>query len=277
MTPVARKSKSRRKRNEAARADRYVLYEASVQEPEADIDLAEEIFEKHYGRKPTRLREDFCGTALLACEWVKRHAKNRAWAIDLDPEPLKWGHEHNVLKLSDDARTRLELVEGNVMSSPTPPTEVICAFNFSYFLFRERRDLKAYFECARTGLEDEGLLILDAYGGADALRTLSETREMDGFDYVWDQHRYDPIQNRVVNYIHFEFEDGSKMKRAFRYEWRLWSLPELRDLLLESGFSKVDVYWEGVDEETEEGNGEYCLEEEALDDPAWVAYVVAYP
>ena len=100
---------------------------------------------------------------------------------------------------------------------------------------------------------------------------------MDGFDYVWDQHRYDPIQNRVVNYIHFEFEDGSKMKRAFRYEWRLWSLPELRDLLLEAGFSKVDVYWEGVDEETEEGNGEYSLEEEALDDPAWVAYVVAYP
>ena len=71
------------------------------------------------------------------------------------------------MKLSDDARARLELVEGKVMSSPTPATEVICAFNFSYFLFRERRDLKAYFECARTGLEDEGLLILDAYGGAE--------------------------------------------------------------------------------------------------------------
>ena len=105
---------------------------------------------------------------------------------------------------------------------------------------------------------------------------MSETREQDGFDYIWDQHRYDPIQNRVVNYIHFKFPDGSKIKRAFRYEWRLWSLPEIRDCLLEAGFSKVEVYWEGTDEETEEGNGEYTLAEEALDDPAWVSYIVGY-
>ena len=168
------------------------------------------------------------------------------------------------------------MIEGDVMVVNTPPADVTCAFNFSYFLFRERKQLLAYFRRAWGTLAEEGCLMLDAYGGADAQRTMSETREQEGFDYIWDQHRYDPIQNRVVNYIHFKFPDGSKVKRAFRYEWRLWSLPEIKDLLLEAGFSDCEVYWEGTDPETEEGNGEYELAEEALDDPAWVAYVVAY-
>ena len=268
--------KLNKKTKASAKADRYVLYQESVQEPEADVDLSLEVFEKHYRRPARRMREDFCGTALFACEWVKRHPENRAWGIDLDPEPLKWGQENNLSKLSKQELSRLELIEGDVMSAETPLVDITCAFNFSYFLFTERKELVKYFECARASLDTEGLLILDAYGGADAQRTMSETREQDGFDYIWDQHRYDPIQNRVVNYIHFKFPDGSKIKRAFRYEWRLWSLPEIRDCLLDAGFSKIEVYWEGTDEETEEGNGEYTVAEQALDDPAWVSYIVGY-
>ena len=30
-------------------------------------------------------------------------------------------------------------------------------------------------------------------------------------------------------------------------DWRHYSLPELRDVLLEAGFASVDAYWEGTD------------------------------
>ena len=44
----------RRKRTQASRADRYVLYEQSVQEPEADIDFAVDAFREEFGRRPHR-------------------------------------------------------------------------------------------------------------------------------------------------------------------------------------------------------------------------------
>jgi hypothetical protein len=66
------------------------------------------------------------------------------------------------------------------------------------------------------------------------------------------------------------------MRRAFSYDWRLWSIPELRDLLAEIGFSETEVYWEGTDRKTNEPNGVYRKVLSAPDDPAWVAYIVAY-
>ena len=171
------------------------------------------------------------------------------------------------------------------------PAAITCAFNFSYFLFKERKALLQYFKCARKTLRKEGIFMLDAYGGADSMREMVERREHDDFDYLWDQNRFDPITHTVVNHIHFEFEDGSRIKRAFTYEWRLWTLPEIRDLLLEAaeparptplrrllleaGFSEVEVYWEGTDHDTGEGDGTYHKAVSAADDPAWVSYIVA--
>ena len=75
-------------------------------------------------------------------------------------------------------------------------------------------------------------------------------------------------------YIHFKFPDGSKIKQAFSYSWRLWTAPELRDVLLEAGFRKVTVYWEGEDEDGE-GNGEFAPSDMGAADLAWIAYIVA--
>ncbi|MEM7071524.1 MAG: class I SAM-dependent methyltransferase, partial [Pseudomonadota bacterium] len=77
------------------------------------------------------------------------------------------------------------------------------------------------------------------------------------FDYVWDQDEYDPITAKVVNYIHFKFPDRSRIDCAFRYEWRLWSIPEVREALTAAGFSETIAYWEGTDQRTGEGNGVY--------------------
>jgi hypothetical protein len=275
MSREKKKQKRRKPRKtQAKRADRYDLYQRSVQEPAADTPFIHRVFKNRYGRAPRSLREDFCGTAALACHWVERHDENTAVGIDLDPEPLEWGRRHNLAKLTAEQAARVKLIEGNVLDVGNGGFDLTVAFNFSFMIFEQRPLMLRYFRQAHATLGNEGLFLIDVYGGPDAQQTLEETRECDGFDYVWDQRSFDPIHRHGVNYIHFEFDDGSRMQRAFKYSWRLWDIPELRDLLDEAGFSKTEVYWEGTDKKTGEGNDIYKRRECAEDDPAWVCYVV---
>ena len=92
--------------------------------------------------------------------------------------------------------------------------------------------------------------------GPDASDLQKEKTKLDGFTYIWDQAEFEPVTSRIVCHIHFKFPDGSKIKRAFTYDWRLWTLPEFREILTEAGFAKVRVYWEGTDDDGE-GNGEF--------------------
>ena len=154
--------------------------------------------------------------------------------------------------------------------------DVTCAFNFSYFLFETREQLRRYFEKALATLVDDGMLLLDAYGGAESMITSEERRKVGGVTYVWDQHKFDPIQHRVTNYIHFEFKDGSRMRRAFRYEWRLWTLPELQEIMREAGFASTEVYLDGWDDERDEADGIYRRRTHFENQSGWIAYVVGY-
>jgi len=70
---AARAKKHKQKLSMAEQADRHQLYEESVQCSEAEIDFVESTFKKIRKRKPLTLREDFCGTAAVCCEWVKRN------------------------------------------------------------------------------------------------------------------------------------------------------------------------------------------------------------
>jgi hypothetical protein len=126
-----------------------------------------------------------------------------------------------------------------------------------------------------ASLLDDGIFFLDAYGGYDAPRELQEERECDGFTYIWDQESFNPIDSLMTCHIHFEFPDKSRMERAFTYHWRLWTLPEIRELLAEAGFTEVTVYWEGTDEDSNEGNGIYEPTQKGDADPGWVCYIVA--
>lgn len=259
----------------AERSDKYHLYQESVQDVEAEIDFVDEVFTALRGRQARILREDFCGTANTSCEWVRRRPGNEAYGVDIDPEPLAWGREHNVIKLSGDARERLHLIQGDVLKSSTPPADILLAMNFSYYLFKTRSALRGYYETARANLADDGIFFLDAFGGYEAYQELKEPRKCDGFKYIWDQASYNPITGDITCRIHYRFPDASRMETAFEYNWRLWSLPELRELLSEAGFKEVDVYWEGTEEESGEGNGifERTLQGDA--DAGWIAYLVA--
>ena len=257
------------------RPHRYELYERAVQDPAADIALLERVFRKHADRPARLLREDFCGTAVMACRWVEQGPAHEAWAIDIDPEPLAFARERHVAALSAGEATRLHLERGDVRRVRHRRVDVTVAFNFSYFVFRTRQALRGYFEAARRTLVPDGLFVVDCYGGADSFRTQRERRRIDGFVYVWDQHAVDPISHSVTNFIHFELRDGTRMRRAFRYDWRLWTVPEIRELLAEAGFAHSEVYWEGTDRSTGEANGIFHPRERAPDDPAWICYIAA--
>ena len=265
----------RRRATLAQRADKYALYERAVQDPAGDVVRLRRMFARVYGRPPRTLREDFCGTAALAAAWVAAHGANRAIGIDLDPGPLAWGRRTHVAPLRPDRAARLELLRGDVRSARTEKVDVTVAFNFSYFLFKTRPELLAYFRHVRAGLREQGLFVLDAYGGPESMERREERRRCGGFTYVWDQDRFDPITHDAICHIHFEFRDGSRLARAFSYDWRLWTVPELRDLLAEAGFAGSSVYWEGTERGTLEPNGVFRQREHADEDPAWITYLVA--
>jgi hypothetical protein len=270
----SKKRKKREKRATKVPFDKYALYQRAVQEPEPDIEFMSEVFEGRFGRPPRTLREDFCAAAFLACEWVKYGDDNRAWGIDLDPEPLGWGRNNNAATLTAEQADRLHLIEGDVMEVEHQPVDIVAAFNFSYYSLTTRAELLRYFEVARRNLGATGMLVLDIYGGPESQELVEETTIHDGFNYVWDQDQFDPINSRMTCYIHFEKPSGKRMKRAFSYDWRLWTILEVREALAEAGFAATEVYWEGVEDETGEGDGEFVLEESAENTESWIAYVV---
>jgi hypothetical protein len=259
----------------ASSADRHSLYQEAVQCVEAEIDFVDDTFLHLRGRKASVLREDFCGTANTACEWVLRRRGNRAIGVDLDAEVQAWGLEHNAARLAPAACRRLTLIEGDVLKARTEPVDVVLAMNFSYWIFRDRRTMRRYFRRVRESLVEDGIFFLDAYGGYESYRECRERTPNEGFTYIWDQAAYNPIDGEMTCHIHFSFPDGSRIKRAFTYHWRMWTLPEIREILVEAGFRRVTVYWEGTDEETGEGNGEFEPAERGDADPAWIAYISA--
>ncbi|MEM7254702.1 MAG: class I SAM-dependent methyltransferase [Pseudomonadota bacterium] len=258
----------------ADQADRHLLYQEAVQCVEAEIDFVDETYEEIRGKRAKWLREDFCGTANTSCEWIRRRATNHAVGVDLDADVLAWGRKNNIGALKS-GKDRIELLEENVMSVSAEKMDIVLAMNFSYWILRERAQLIAYFSSVREALNDDGIFFLDAYGGYDAYKETKDRNKFDGFTYIWDQAEYHPVTGYMRCHIHFRFPDGSRINRAFSYEWRLWSLPEIQELLTEAGFSNIVIYWQGADEETGEGDGEFEPETQGEADPAWIVYIVA--
>ncbi|MDH4106759.1 MAG: methyltransferase domain-containing protein [Gammaproteobacteria bacterium] len=258
----------------AEQADIHELYEAAVQNVEHEIEFLQQTFGELRGRRALSFREDFCGTASASCQWVKQGKKYSAVGVDIDPAVLEWGRQHRVGRLPEADRARVRLLESDVMAAETAPADIVVAFNFSYFIFDTRDSMRAYFRRACEALVDDGVFFLDAFGGPEAQQEQREKTKHDGFTYIWHQAKFHPVTHRIRCHIDFKFRDGSKIKKAFTYDWRLWTLPELRELLTEAGFRKVTVYWEGEDEDGE-GNGEFSPTEKGDADLAWIAYIVA--
>ena len=267
----------KKRRLTAKTADRLDLYQRSVNSPETDVDFATRVFQELRERPLRHFREDFCGTAAMAAEFLSRDTRNTAEGFDLDSVPVEWGKVHNFGAVSDgDARMNFHLADVREPADKRPDMTV--AQNFSYFCFKEREELLNYFRCIHRDLAADGIFLMDIYGGPDALMEQEEEREIDddAFTYVWDQAEYWPGTGEYKCAIHFRFSDGSEMTNAFTYDWRLWGLPELKDVLFDAGFETVRPYFEGTDEDDEEeGNGEFDFDEKGENCIAWIGYLVA--
>lgn len=278
---MAKKKKGSKNKNStpkqppmADRADRYALYLISVQAPDVDVKFFQKVYKSYFKQSPQILREDFCGTAAVCCEWVGKRGDRQAYGVDLDPEPLAWGQAHNLAMVPDGRRELIHFVEGDVRTTKTPPADVVCAQNFSYCIFKTRDELRTYFQAAKNNLADRGVFVLDLFGGSESIKDEHQDKvKMDGFTYIWEQATYDPINAFGTYKIHFHFKDKSKMKDAFVYDWRLWTIPEVREVLLEVGFDAVEVFWEDEDKDGE-GSGTYSKRTTGTADLAWTAYIV---
>jgi cyclopropane fatty-acyl-phospholipid synthase-like methyltransferase len=163
--------------------------------------------------------------------------------------------------------------------------DLLIAFNYSYSVFKSRAQLRDYFRVARQSLRPDGIFVVDAFGGTDATVELEEDRKVEGFvapdgrrvpsfTYLWEQVRFNPVNHDILCRIHFEFRDGTRMKNAFRYDWRFWTLPELQEIMCEAGFRSAEVYIEGWDHDADESNGIFRRRSQVEEMAGWVGYVL---
>lgn len=264
----------------AETADRHRLYELSVQSVDAEIDFVEAEFRRLRKRSARRLREDFCGTANTSVEWIKRSPKNTAVGVDLDEDTLRWGMEKRISRLTPHQQSRITLLKRNVLN-PGPKAmrmDAVLAMNFSYWIFKTRQLQKRYFAKVYSSLVRDGILFLDFVGGWECLKIHREVRPLNSrsgkFKYIWNQSDYNPVTGDIFCHISFNFPDGSRLRRAFTYDWRLWTLPELREILIEAGFKRVTVYWEG-DDGKGGGNGDFKPTSTGEVCASYISYIVA--
>ncbi len=270
-----RRKKGRARPGLSARtADRHLLYQRAVQDPASDVGFIDRLRKVAKLRPARSLREDFCGTALMCAEWARSRKDRLATGIDLHAPTQEWGRRHNIAPLGAAAE-RVELITRDVRRGAGRTFDVVAALNFSYCVFKSRREMLDWGRNVRGELAPGGMLVMDVHGGLETLETMEETTRHGGFTYVWDQRPADPISANAVRYIHFRFPDGTEMRRAFTYDWRIWTLPEIRDILAEVGFNQVETYWEGT-AANGSGNGVFRRVDRATEEASWIAYVVAW-
>lgn len=128
--------------------------------------------------------------------------------------------------------------------SNLPPRDIVCAFNYSCCCLHSRQELISYFKYAHSSLSKKGgIFVMDLYGGTSSECELKLQRRFPNFTYVWEQTGFDILQRKTRISLHYNLQKPQKkFRHAFSYEWRLWSLPEIRDCLEEAGFKSVH-FW----------------------------------
>lgn len=262
------------------RVNRFDLYELAVQDPPLEARFLAAV----HANSPRILTEDFSGPASIARAWLNLAPDHGAIAVDRDHVPLR----HAVERLQQshpDRMPNFTIRERDVLDVKDP-TDIIAALNFACCELLTRKHLLTYLRAALYRLQPNGILVLDTYGGSDALIPGTSEQSVDTplgeLTYIWEQVAADPATSRVRNAIHFELPRNIRIDSAFAYDWRLWSPAELRDAMHEAGFRATEVYASYGDAVDDDGNihvapisrdGEAITFDADLDD-RWVLYIV---
>jgi hypothetical protein len=265
---------TRGKATMAALADSRDLYEKSVQRPNDEVEFVASTFAKLRKRPAQTLREDFSGTAAFSRTWVAGGRDRKAFAIDLDNDALDWCQEKMAARPKQE-RDRLRCIAGDVTESVCEaPVDVAVAFNFSYWIFKSRATLLKYFKRVHASLRDDGLFFLDIWGGPGVQDPDEDEHEEDGYDWRWQWEAYNPLNSEIRCHIHFAFPDGSAISPAYTYDWRMWTIAELRDIAIEAGFRNLRCFDEELDDDGEETGRRIEIHELSGYETWWLYLVV---
>ncbi|CAN0916748.1 hypothetical protein LINGRAHAP2_LOCUS29877 [Linum grandiflorum] len=167
-----------------------------------------------------------------------------------------------------------------------PARDIVCAFNFSCCCLHKRAELVLYFKNVLDCLSRKGgIFVMDLYGGTSSEQKLRLQRRFPNFTYMWEQDEFDIVARKTRISLHFHLhKQQRKLRHAFSYSWRLWSLPEIKDCLEEAGFRSVHFWLRKMPDVEEsrstEGFGagrdikyEQVKKFEQVD--SWNAYIVA--
>ena len=278
LTDVGSQLSARRKARQAS-PSALDLYELCVTEPVRLI----RFLDAAHGRKPKILREDFCGSGALARGWADSHRSRHSIAVDIDPAVLALAAAHpRVEPLVADAK-RCDA-----------KADIIAATNFPIGYQHSRAALLQYLKAVRKSLNKNGVFACDLYGGRDAfspgkiiqMLRAPKSAPWNGelVEYTFEQRAADPISGLVLDALHFRVWNKAnktktpdfELKDAFVYHWRLWSLSELTDALVEAGFREIEVHdrlGDAID-----STGRLHLRKSGPDNPLdenWVVYLIA--
>lgn len=237
---------------ENSKFDKHSLYQKFVQNPKKDLEFFRKNFRNIYNTVPTQLREDFCGTGLLCCEWVKLNVCNTSVGLDIDKDTIDWGIMNNVSNLSSQDRVRL--IQHNVLNqfNPEEKFDLIISLNYSHFLLTEREELLTYFRNVRRNIV-KGMFIIDFYGGSH----IYEDHEHDngsGF-YKFESRAIDVVRNIHSCFLCFKIDES--YHTLFNYKFRVYSLIELKEMLEEAGFKRFKIFIKDVSDNKENAYVEY--------------------
>jgi len=215
------------------------LYDLCVQNAPASVRFIDAARRNHRLPAARTLREDFSGGGGLALAWVASAKPRSAIAVDHDPAVLT--------RLLNSPRIKPITADVHRCHQPA---DVIAATNFSLGYFHTRAGLLRYLTLCRKRLNPKGSFIADMYGGPSAFQTRAQRCTFhlpDGTPvrYEFEQRNTDPLTGRVLNALHFTVGTGRnalKLRDAFVYDWRLWSLPELTDACQNAGFTQIEFH-----------------------------------
>ncbi|KAK1311269.1 hypothetical protein QJS10_CPA08g01501 [Acorus calamus] len=168
-----------------------------------------------------------------------------------------------------------------------PARDIVCAFNYSCCCLQSRKDLVVYFRHALDVLSKRGgIFVMDLYGGVSSERKLRLQRRFPGFLYFWEQEDFDIVNRTTRISLHFNIGKNRTIRHAFSYNWRLWSLPEIKECLEEAGFQSVHFWIRVMPDTDTEGDSRnteryYASEDVKYEEhtffqqaDAWNAYIV---
>ena len=243
--------------------DTLELYRWAVQDPETHAVVLRTMYEElRSGREPVVLREDFAGTAAESVAWVALKKGRRAIAVDLDAPTLEWA-QRRAARLLGPRAPDVSFIQGDVRRTgppAVPAADILAVLNFSILYLHDRQELLSYLRHARDVLTPDGILVLNVFCGAGAVRPGTTVFRIDPnprlpgeapippFEYHWEVRSYDLASQRIDCRIHFTAPDilapgdAHEIRDAFTYDWRLWSIQELLAACDEAGFSDVQVW-----------------------------------